>query len=576
MAKTINKDIEVTAGTYSPTVYHGLLTQYHNLSLNQDASEQFIPLTQVKGQSARDALMFVVGVIPPSSEVTGRALDRSASVASIDDSFGPPKVENAELGAAGDSGPAGKNIGAHREAKVIVQEAFQEMMGRPPTEFELQYTMAIGFLETGYGKGWQGAMANSNNWGAVHCSPKEEKANSVFGINIGQFGYGYCIPYTDKNPDGSTYSQTFKAYPDPKAGAKDLIKHIFKHRSTGQGLGPTGSIYDASYIMRRDKYYGGFCPEATKTYGALAAQQSVRTPDKNEGTRACEQEAVTAHALRVQEIINDIAVSTGTSTKLPLGSFEDAKNKHSKEAAVDGAPVAGDAGADGWKGDGSPAAKEAERLRAKTAGTSLNNSNTGQKLQKAQLEYAQMLAAAIESMKLVPPLRMLVNPSSLSVKGEKIVQDGNWSRNGPIVEHWGDNQDSISGSGTVAAFFAMDTQNAGGPGITRYARNASASWKNFQSLYQLYRNNGAIHLPDSMGRGAQTNLALAGSIYIYYDSILYIGSFNSFNITEDATKPFTVEYSFEFSVRASFMLDRVDNEFSYGAPALFPGSAPLR
>jgi len=139
------------------------------------------------------------------------------------------------------------------------------------------------------------------------------------------------------------------------------------------------------------------------------------------------------------------------------------------------------------------------------------------------------------------------------VKGEKIVNDGNWGRNGPIIEYWGDNQDKISGSGKSGGFYAIDVTNANGPGITRWARNFSASWQNIQSLYLLYRSNGALFLKDGLAPSF-LNLSLVGSIYIYYDGTLYIGSFDSFNLTEDASAPFTAEYSFEFTVRAAFFL----------------------
>ena len=50
-----------------------------------------------------------------------------------------------------------------------------------------------------------------------------------------------------------------------------------------------------------------------------------------------------------------------------------------------------------------------------------------------------------------------------------------------------------------------------------------------------------------------------GSIYIYYDNILYIGSFDSFNLTETELAPFTLEYNFSFTVRATYLLDNTDD-----------------
>lgn len=191
----------------------------------------------------------------------------------------------------------------------------------------------------------------------------------------------------------------------------------------------------------------------------------------------------------------------------------------------------------------------------------------------SQLSYRTALKDSLTQMQLTPPLRLLINPNSFSVKSQKVVSDGNWGRKGPIVEFWGDEHDKISGSGQVAAFYALDTMphlGRGGPGLTRSARNVSLAWQNFQSLYLLYRNNGGMYLPDVNQRDRDVLLTAVGSVYIYYDGILYIGSFDSFNVREQDQKPFTVEYDFEFTVRATFLLDRPP-EFNYGGAAAFAG-----
>jgi lysozyme len=191
----------------------------------------------------------------------------------------------------------------------------------------------------------------------------------------------------------------------------------------------------------------------------------------------------------------------------------------------------------------------------------------------SQLSYRKALKASLEAMQNAPPLRLLVNPNSFSVKSQKIVSDGNWGRKGPIIEFWGDDQDKISGSGQVAAFYALDVApqlGRGGPGLTRHARNLSLAWQNFQSLYLLYRNNGGVYLPDVNQTDRDVLLTVVGSVYLYYDGILYVGSFDSFNVREADQKPFTVEYDFEFTVRAAFLLDRPP-DFNYGGGAAFAG-----
>jgi hypothetical protein len=54
----------------------------------------------------------------------------------------------------------------------------------------------------------------------------------------------------------------------------------------------------------------------------------------------------------------------------------------------------------------------------------------------------------------------------------------------------------------------------------------------------------------------QSRLSLVGSMYIYYDGILYLGSFDNFNVTENDTAPHTLEYNIQFTCRASFLLDQ--------------------
>lgn len=233
-----------------------------------------------------------------------------------------------------------------------------------------------------------------------------------------------------------------------------------------------------------------------------------------------------------------------------------------------------------------PAPLEADADSAVFAGYGSRNANTFKRemarqtdliqvdLANNQRNYLRAIKNALQAMINTPPLRLLVNPNSFSVKSQKIVSDGNWGRFGPIIEFWGDDHDKISGSGQVAAFYALDAApqlGRGGPGLTRHARNLSMAWQNFQSLYLLYRNNGGMYLSDLNQQDKDVLLTTVGSVYLFYDNILYIGSFDSFNVSEADLKPFTVEYSFEFTVRAAFVLDFA-SDFNYGGAAAFSDS----
>jgi hypothetical protein len=202
-------------------------------------------------------------------------------------------------------------------------------------------------------------------------------------------------------------------------------------------------------------------------------------------------------------------------------------------------------------------AGDARRILEKTANTPLSADDISAQFTAAQTAQILLIQKAIEGMENTPPLRLMVNPQSFSVKGEKIVSDSGWSRNGgTIVEHWGNGQEKISASGKVAGFYAIDIFNGVSPGLTRMARNASQSWQNFQSLQLFYANNAGVHTIDTTtSANMERNLAMLGSIYIYYDSIMYIGAFDSFSVTESDVTPHTVDYSFEFTVRAAFLLD---------------------
>lgn len=570
-SKRVFEQIEEKADFYSPVTYVELLNFYNGFNVQPDAaSGQFIPLTQVKPGTKTDRILFAVGILPPAANVTGRILDRTASLSTDGE---PELVGEQATEAASSSGAAppeapgkvteSRAAGSHKWGRQVMLEAFRELYGREPTLAELQYAQAVGWAETSYGQSWKREMTGSNNWGAVHCP-----------LNA-QTGPG-CISYTDHHPDGTPFTVSFKSYETPKDGAKDLLKHIFTYRSTGQAL-QGGDVYRASYLMRRQSYYGGFCPQATKEFGASPAQKSLKSPDATEGTQACAKEAIGLHAGRIHQIIQDMAVANGDPSVLGLGNYEAADAWYRQTRGIDsnGQPIGGDAGAGNWQAKGSKDAKDAKQEETQLAGSPLLASEANKALIAAQLVQARMTQEAIAKMAATPPLAMLVNPNSFGVKGDKIANDGSWTRNGPIVEFWGDQQDKISGSGKVAGFFALDATNATGPGLTRMARNLSEGWANFQSLYLLYRNNGALYLPDFVSREDRLNLAMVGSVYIYYDNTIYIGSFDSFNVTENETSPFTVEYSFEFTVRASFLLDRTDEQFTYGAPSLFPKGAPI-
>lgn len=201
---------------------------------------------------------------------------------------------------------------AHSGARPIMVAAFKRVMGRDPTLAEIQYVQAVANLETSYGKGWKDERcpggSSSNNWGAVQARGGEAQ-----------------FPCTDSHPDGSRYQQGFKVYATPEDGAADVVKHVFVNRpKTAAALASSSpTIFRASYAMRREVYYGGFCPKAVKQYGSAIAIPSYKNPDQDEGTKACAREAIELHATTAQRGINAIAKAMGEPA-MPLGTYDDA------------------------------------------------------------------------------------------------------------------------------------------------------------------------------------------------------------------------------------------------------------
>lgn len=219
-----------------------------------------------------------------------------------------------------------EKVAVYKQAAATMQQAAQSELGRDLTDTELSYCLAVAKLETGFGRGWKGAMVGSNNWGAVQCSASN------------QDGAG-CIPYEDSYADGTKYKINFRSYATPVDGARDVIKHVMVHRPTVAKVlaSPDCTIYRASLAMRRTTYYGGFCPKTVSRYGTMGRRTAQRNPE-TDAEKSCEHEAVDLHAAKaVAPIAAELATALGTSPMV-LGSYEDALKALYQESPV---PVAG-------------------------------------------------------------------------------------------------------------------------------------------------------------------------------------------------------------------------------------------
>lgn len=577
----IYKEIEQSAD-YHPSALYDLLT-FHNSMFEREGDSlgyDYIPLTGSKLAPKTQVLPFIVGLIPPSANVTGKLLDRSASLAAI-----PGQIE-APTGSPASGLPSqstGKGTtpwkgqkGSEKTVKYqttgmrasdvreLIIAGWTKIYGTPPSEDAIRTLIAQHFVETGGGYGFNFNMAGIKGIGPSGLTV-ETRTNEVWD------GKGKRPPEVPENATPPyTYQITanFKAYTSGEEGVLDWLTLLTNRYPKALEAANNGDTAGYAHELRAKGYY-----------------------------TALESEYARGIKLWVDRMEKQGLENIGGSGK-PLPPGFPLWGPDGPPSPDTGGPVAGDAsGKPDWQKGGSADAQtsaEAEEAKAykELAKTDLNKGQLGQKLQGAQKNVIRALQIAIQQMASTPPLRMVLNPESFKVSSQKVISDGNWGRNGAGIgiEHWGDGQDTISASGRVAGFYALDQGNVGtnalgrSPGLTRMARAFSFSYQNFLSLYLIYRNNGGVWLEDfADAKNAKTtkpnNLALVGSVYIYYDNTIYIGSFDSFEMSEEDTAPFTLSYSFNFTVRASYLLDRQGNDnpnpnTTYGLPAIFGAVAP--
>ena len=621
------EQIEELADFFPPELYDLLTFQRANWNSESDSlASQFIPLTDVPRRSSRDAKLFIIGLLPPSANVTGRLLDRSATVANrsglaqnVDVSEPPPQSSGIPASSSASAGyivtvpgyqiqpsgganttgtpiqpgAVGEDMGppvftSHSPGEMyhIFHDAYVGVFGHEPTPTEMLFITAQSMRET------SGKWPN-NNPGFIGNYPKAQ-------------------PGTFLNKNGAY----FNTYESTSAGAAAMIRHVYGNPNT-RASAQSGDVMGYMTSLAQGGYYGesveiyyhgtakspkeGLFPALLKEASAgikkaggpswdvsglptnapdscAFREYSVDYRNRVGWTKAALSGKASPPAFLAEQGItpktNQAAYTASTNRFTRYSFYNDACSLSVQAPPVDpnGSPTS-------WAGKGSEAASKAAKDAAKAADRDLNLSELGQQLQGAQKDYILALQIAIEQMRRTPPLRMLVNPISFKVSEEKIIADGSFGRNGPgpLVEHWGEAQTKLTASGKLAGFFSLDIggspNGASGtsPGLTRMARNFSASYQNFLSLYLIYRNNGTIWLEDFARKDpTANNLALVGSVYIYYDNVLYIGSFDSLNVNETDDKPFSLEYDYTFTVRAKFELDRIpDPKENYGNSSLF-------
>ncbi len=113
----------------------------------------------------------------------------------------------------------------HAQMRVVLRDAFHNVIGRDGTLPELQCLRAISSIESGDGEYWKPPGNGSFNLGAI-------QKGSGWG--------GATFVYTDThpNPDGSStpYEIAFRKYPTLIEGAEDLVRTVYVAKGRGTVL----------------------------------------------------------------------------------------------------------------------------------------------------------------------------------------------------------------------------------------------------------------------------------------------------------------------------------------------------
>lgn len=136
-----------------------------------------------------------------------------------------------------------------------------------------------------------------------------------------------------------------------------------------------------------------------------------------------------------------------------------------------------------------------------------------------------------------------VNPSSMNLTYAKQIERIQ-TKGGFVEQHWGEAARSISfnmATGGFKRLYSGLSNVTGGGYDTRGTRRETIAYDKFLDLLALFHNNGSIY--DDSGQ-----IAFQGIIKVTFDGGIYLGWFQSFQVTEAAEKPFQFDLTAEFTV----------------------------
>jgi hypothetical protein len=174
---------------------------------------------------------------------------------------------------------------------------------------------------------------------------------------------------------------------------------------------------------------------------------------------------------------------------------------------------------------------------------------------------------------IIQALKLTPNPDTMTIASGKIINKYNTMTRW-VEEHWGDEMDTVSVSGSSFSFMAFVPAN----GLTVANRRDTKAYQMLKELIKFYRTNGCIYQDSSTyvpvddiasGAGQTTPESVADNFlskhtYFYdhhpregmirerlyarisFDYVSFIGHFDSFDLIEDSGSPYRFTYSFSF------------------------------
>ena len=150
-----------------------------------------------------------------------------------------------------------------------------------------------------------------------------------------------------------------------------------------------------------------------------------------------------------------------------------------------------------------------------------------------------------------------VNPSQLQVKYTRKVERIQ-TRGGFVEQHWGDDTQQLSLQMATGGFMRL---YSGLSNITnpKYGgtRRETLAYDSYLDMLALFHNNGSIY-------DQNQQVIMQGIVKITFDGGVFLGWFTSFNVTENADKPFQFTMTAEMDIAKELQVWRTLSTYASG------------